>query len=150
MTEPLPEGKLLWLGSWLDPAIMVGGIWLLVAGFNLVISVVNENAVAAFVGLAMVGIGVRYATAPRSGLTVLRHGVAIRTLRRVRELTWSEVDHFELGRPLWKWALRIHLVDGRVLSSPGFEGRSEDKRRLAEAWVGELNRRAEAASASSS
>jgi hypothetical protein len=143
--DPLPKGELLWLGSWLDPRITAGGIWLLMASFNLVLSVVTENAVTAIVGLVMVGIGARYVTAPRSGLIVYQHGVAIRVMRRVRELTWSEIDHFEIGRPFWKWALRIKLVDGRVLSSPGFEGRSEDKRRLASERVDELNRRAAAA-----
>jgi len=93
-------------------------------------------------GLVLIGVGTMIAGVARSGLIVERQGITVRELIRSRHWTWAEVDHFEVKTPLLKGALRIHLVDGRVISTTGLDGRSSRERRLSEAWISELNRRA--------
>jgi Bacterial PH domain len=132
--------------------LALGGWFLLLGGAAAVLNVisisdegVDADAFGMVIGLMMVGWGVAFLRVPRCGLLVHRQGITVRELRRSREWPWSEVDHFELDRSFLKWDLRIHLADGRVVSAPGLEWRRARYRRLAEAWVDELNRRAAAA-----
>jgi hypothetical protein len=90
----------------------------------------------------MIGVGLMIAGVARSGLIVDLEGITVRELLRSRQWNWAEVDHFEVKTPLLRGALRTHLVDGRVISTTGLDGRSSRERRLSEAWISELNRRA--------
>lgn len=150
MTEPIPEGRLLRLDRW--PELVgwsLGGWFLLIGALSLLAAVAEGNIASLIIGLVLGWWGVAFLGVPGSGLIVHRHGIVIRDSlwgRRVRnrEWTWSEVDRFELGRPLMKWALRIHLVDGSIESVPLLEKVGRDSS-VAKDWIDELNRRAVAA-----
>jgi hypothetical protein len=148
--RPLPEGELLRLNEWEEP-----GAWML-AGFFVLVGIIVVDwkvppgvediviAVVAFGAAAMI------AGVARSGLVVDREGVTVRSLWRSRRWAWSEVDRVEVKVPLFRGALRVHLVDGRVLSAAGLDGRTRSERQLSKAWLDEMNRRAAAARAASS
>jgi hypothetical protein len=145
--RPLPEGELLRLNEWEEP-----GAWML-AGFFVLVGVLVVDwkvppgvedvviAVVAFGAAAMI------AGVAGSGLVVDREGVTVRSLWRSRRWAWSEVDRVEVKVPLFRGALRVRLVDGRVLSAAGLDGRTRSERQLSKAWLDELNRRAAAARA---
>jgi hypothetical protein len=149
--QSLPEGELLRVdrrSRWSERAC--GAWFLLFAGFGAAIAAVEGTVYSVVITLVFGAIGFTNLGLPGAGLIVLRHGIVIRELQwggwiRIREWTWSEVDHFEVGRPLVKWALRVHLTDGNVVSAPLLERKSVRKGPLAKAWVAELNRRAAAA-----
>lgn len=139
--RPLPEGELLRLNDWEEP-----GAWALagvLALFGILIAVpVDDRGLGhALAGLALIGAGVMVAGVARSGLIVDQEGVTIRDLLRSRRWTWDEVDRFEVKLPLFRGALRVHLVNGMVISTPGLDGRSAPERRLSSTWLAELNRR---------
>ena len=153
--RPLPEGELLRFSRWQEPTmwalagwfLSIGGFSVVVAGIGIATEGINTNVLSLVVGLAMVWWGACMAGAPSSGLRVHRSGITVREpLKRPREWTWAEVDHFELGRPCPKSALRVHLADGEVVNALGLEWRRKRNGHLAEAWVEELNARIAAAS----
>jgi hypothetical protein len=140
--KSLPEGKLLRLNDWEEP-----GAWLLaglvaLCGIVIALPVEGRGVDELIAGLPMVGAGIVIASVARSGLIIDQQGITVRALLRSRRWAWSEVDHFEVRAPLLRGALRIHLMNGRVVSTPGLDGRSARERRLSEAWLAELNRRA--------
>ena len=146
--RPLPEEKLLRLNDWEESgAWVLAGAVLLIGGL-IALPVNGRSLEESIAGLILVGIGVMVAGVARSGLIVDRHGIAVRGLLRTKHWAWSEVDHFEVKFPLFRGALRIYLINGRVVSAPGLDGRSARERRLSKAWIAELNRRAAAASPS--
>jgi len=143
--RPLPEGELLRLNDWEKSGAwaFAGVLWLL--GGLIALSVGDTKLGESIAGLALIGVGVMIAGVARSGLIADQQGITVRELLRSRHWGWSEVDHLEVKMPLLRGALRVHLVDGRVISTPGLDGRSAGERRLSKAWIGEMNRRAAAA-----
>jgi hypothetical protein len=141
-TQPLPEGKLLRLNDWEETgAWVLAGVILLIGG--LVALPVDGRAFGeSLAGLILVGVGVMIAGVARSGAIVGQDGIIVRQLLRSRHWTWFEIDHFEVKVPLLRGALRIYLTDGKMISTPGLDGRSARERRLSRAWIAELNRRA--------
>jgi hypothetical protein len=122
--------------------LLVGGFSVVVGGLGIATEGINTNVLSLVVGLAMLWWGVGLAGAPSSGLRVHRSGITVHEpLRKSRQWTWSEVDHFELGRPCPKSALRVHLADGEVVNALGLEWRRARNKHLAEVWVDELNAR---------
>jgi hypothetical protein len=142
LPRDLPEGELLRLNDWEEPGAWVLAGAILVIGFLVALPVDGRGPGESVAGLAWIGVGLMVAGVARSGLIVDRHGITVRELLRSRHWTWDEVDHFEVKTPLLKGALRIHLVTGKVISTPGLDGRSRRERCLSEAWIAELNCRA--------
>lgn len=145
--ELLPEGKLLRLNDWAEP-----GGWV-VAGVVVLFGVVLllppaspsshlDGSLRPVAGLVWVGLGLMMAGGARSGLIVDHDGIAVQGLWRRNQWRWEEVDAFELKKPFYRPALRIHLADGSRASASGFSPKSVSERSLAEARVTELNRRA--------
>lgn len=143
--RPLPEGELLRLNDWEEPGAWVLAGVLFVLGGLIALPVGNTNLGESIAGLALIVVGVMIAGVARSGLMVDRQGITVRELLRSRQWEWSEVDRVEVRIPFLRGALRIHLVDGRVISAPGLDGRSTSERSLSKAWIDEINRRASAA-----
>ncbi len=149
--RPLPEGELLRLDGRSKWSIWACAGWfLLLACIGIPTGVIEGNVISVVLGLVFGVLGLNSLALPSAGLMVHRHGITIREPQwggwiRIREWIWSEVDHFEVGRPLIKWALRVHLVDGSIVSAPLLERKSVRKGPVAKAWVAELNRRAAAA-----
>jgi len=141
-TRPLPEGKLLRLNDWEETGGWVFAGAILLIGALVALPVKGRPLSESLAGLMLVGVGVMVAGVARSGAIVHQDGITVRQLLRSRHLTWSEIDHFEVKAPLLKGALRIYLTDGRMLSTPGLDGRSAREKRLSSAWIAELNRRA--------
>lgn len=141
----LPEGELLRLNDWEEPgAWALAGVLFLLGGL-IALPVGGTSLGESIAGLALIGVGVMIAGVARSGLIVDQQGITVRELLRSRRWGWSAVDHLEVKIPLLRGALRIYLVDGRVISTPGLDGRSTRERRLSKAWIDEMNRRAVAA-----
>jgi hypothetical protein len=147
----LPEGELLRLGRWSEWPVLACAVWfLLLVGISAAVAVSNGNVFSGVLALVLGAIGFTNLGLPRAGLIIYPSGIVIRELQwggwiRTREWSWSEVDHFEVKRPLIKWALRVHLSDGSVASAPLLERKSVRNGPAARAWVDELNRRAAAA-----
>lgn len=142
---PLPEDKLLRLNSWAVP-----GAWalaLVVAFLGVFILVtpsisVHSPSARIIAGLVWLAVGLMIAGSARSGLVVHEKGITIQGSIKSRHWPWSEVTHFELRQPIFRGALRVHLVDGTVVSAVGFDGKSAREREVARDWVTELNKRA--------
>lgn len=144
--RPLPEDQLLRLNDWEEPgAWALAGI-LALFGVLIALPVNGRGFGHALAGFALIGAGVMVAGVARSGLIVHQQGITVRALLWSRSWEWSEVDHFEVKIPLIRGALRVYLTDGRVVSTPGLDGRSARERRISKAWIAELNHRAAAAS----
>jgi Bacterial PH domain len=140
--KPLPEGQLLRLNDWEEPgAWTLAGI-LALFGILIAVPVHGRGLGHALAGFALIVAGLMVASVARSGLIVDREGITVRDLLRSRRWAWDDVDRFEVRLPLLRGALRVHLVNGEVISTPGLDGRSASERRLSSAWLAELNHRA--------
>lgn len=146
----LPEGDLLRIGSWSNRSVLACAGWfVLLAGISAGSAAAEGNIFTGILALVFGAVGFTNLGLPRAGLIVHRHGIVLRELQwggwiRNREWAWSQVDRFEVKRPRIKWALRIHLADGSIVSAPLLERKSARKSPVARAWVAELNRRAAA------
>lgn len=136
--RPLPEGELLRLNDWEVHGALLAAAFFFMCGLAFFI----PDEIDAVAGLIAIGIGLGFAEVGRSGVVVEKAGITVRGMFRGRQWNWSEVDHFEVRTPLIRGALRVYLRNGKVVSAPGLNGFSRRERRLSEAWIAELNRRA--------
>lgn len=144
----LPEGKLLRLNDWEESGAWVFAGAVVLIGLLIALPVNGRGVGTCIAGLVIVGVGAGIAGVARSGVIVASDGVVVRKLFKSRYLRWSEVDHFAVRAPILRGALRIYLVDGTILSTPGLDGRSRRERDVSRSWIAELNRRAAARSVS--
>jgi hypothetical protein len=98
-------------------------------------------------GVLLVALGIQMCCQARRGLTVTDDGVDVQNTWRLHHVSWDEIRHFDV---VWRVAynsrwLRIELLDGSKLWSPGFHARNNGQREIVDGWVAELNRRASAA-----
>jgi hypothetical protein len=140
--DPPPEGQLLRLNDWEEPGAWALAGVIVLLGILVALPVDGRDFGQSLAGLALIGVGVMIAGVARSGLIIDQRGITVRELLRARHWPWSEIDRFEVRFPLLRGALRIHLTNGKVISTAGLDGRSARERRLSEAWLAELNRRA--------
>lgn len=140
--KPLPEGELLRLNDWEEPGAWALAGALVLFGILISLPVDDRGFGHVLAGLGLIGAGVMVAGVARSGLIVDQEGITIRDLLRSRRFAWSDVDRFEVKFPLLRGALRVHLADGRVISTPGLDGRSGSERRRSSEWLAALNCRA--------
>lgn len=149
--EILPEGELLRLNDWSGLAAWILACLAFLLGVFLLVSPPSQlhhfdGSLRPVLGLIWLSVGLMIAGGARSGLIVDQQGITVQGLIRRTHFNWSEVALFELKTPFYKAALRIHLINGRELNTLGFGAKSPGERRLAEARVAELNRRASAPS----
>ncbi len=92
----------------------------------------------------LIASGVQMGLQARRGLTVTDDGIDVQNTWRRHRVGWDEARRFDV---VWRYAynsrwLRIELVDGTKLWSPGFHARTEGQRETVDGRVAELNRRA--------
>lgn len=145
--EILPEGELLRLNDWSQPAAWALAVVVGLLGVMLITTKGSpsqhfDGSLRPVVGLVWLGFGLMIAGEARSGLIVDEQGLSVQGWIRRRRWNWSEVDGFKLKRPFLRQSLRIKLSDGRTVSTAGFGARSTSERTLVEERVAELNHRA--------
>lgn len=149
--RPLPEGELLRLNDWIELAgwVFVSAVFMI--GFIPFIGSFTDDSSGSgmpIAGLVWMAMSLMIADGVRAGLIVDKHGVSVQSLLRRRGWAWSEIERFEIKRPLIRGPVRVRLVNGKTVSTYGLSGHSRAERRLARAWIAELNRRAAAAASS--
>ncbi|HEV2789819.1 MAG TPA: hypothetical protein VGV69_00795 [Solirubrobacterales bacterium] len=142
---PLPEEKLLRLADWAGPVGRWAPLATVLIGVLNLIPKSGRPTWELSIGMGWIGVGLMYGALARWGLLVDREGITVKGVRQGRHWAWSEVGHFEIRRSVIRAGLRIHLVDGKVVGLRGLFGVTARERRLSEAWLAELNRRAAAA-----
>lgn len=145
MQERLPEGRLLRLNDWAEPAgWLLTGVVIFLGFVALLTPSISSHSVSAriFAGIIWIGVGVMIGGGVRSGIILDKSGITVRGMFRSRHLDWSEIRSFEIKAPILKGSLRIELVDGEVLSTMALSGNSAKERALAKVWLKELNQRA--------
>jgi hypothetical protein len=145
--ELLPEGALLRLNDWSETGAWALAVLAAVAGALVLWPLRHGHIDSVFrplLGLTWLAFAALIAGGARSGVIVDSGGITVRGLVRRQRWEWSEISDFELKRPIYRAALRIRFTNGSEASAPGFNARSSEERKLAEARVAELNRRAAA------
>lgn len=145
-TPLLPEGEVLRLNDWSEPAgwvlagfaILAGALLIPIPPFGLPGS---SGRAYSLLGLAWLCFGLYIAGNTRSGLVVRPDGVTLRGWIRESHHGWAEIESFELKREIWSQALKVKLSDGSAKRVGGFGARSTIERQLAVARVADLNRR---------
>jgi hypothetical protein len=144
--ELLPEGETLRINEWEAAlTLLIGGFAALLGGVTLTeVPGAHEGGSVPWEllsGLAFVVAGVLVGLGVRTGLTVEGDWLTVRGIIRTRKWRWEEIAKFELA-PFWYLPdLRITLLDGRRVRTPGSKCRSGRQRELAEQRVAEMNRR---------
>jgi hypothetical protein len=145
--ETLPEGETLRLNEWGESlGWLLAGFAFLLGVFLLLVGPSPHGNLGGplrpVLGLVWMAFGAMIAGGVRSGLIVEESGIIVQGPLRRKHWAWYEVEAFEIKQAFYRQALRIMLVDGKQVSTPGFSGKSEKERRLVDERVAELNRRA--------
>jgi hypothetical protein len=142
----LPEDETLRVNEWEAAlTLLIGGAVIFVGLVALFLGSGQYHHAPSWltpvVGLLCIGAGIHVGMKSRSGLIVDQDGIVVQGAIRRRRWRWHEVDRFELTAAIYAPVLRINLVDGGRVRTPGFKGRSSNERDLAKKRVAELNRR---------
>jgi hypothetical protein len=145
-TQILPEDETLRVNEWeAAMTLLIGGIVVLVGLVALFSGSGQHHHAPSWltpvVGLLCIGAGIHVGMKSRSGLIVDQDGISVQSAIRRRHWRWHEVEHFELTTAIYAPVLKIDMVDGTRVRTPGFKGRSKNERDLARERVAELNRR---------
>lgn len=143
---PLPEGEVLRLNEWTEPAGWMLGLFAGLAGALLLFTDPASGGnldgplrpVLAVIWLALAFVA---ASGARSGLVVRPEGIEVRGRIRSSTFSWGDISSFALKRSMLGPSLHVKLRDGGDLGVAGFGARSLEEARRAEALVAELNRR---------
>jgi hypothetical protein len=148
---PLPEGELIRLNDWAEPG---GWALALFAGLAGILLLFTDPAPGSELSgplrpvLAAIWLVLAFlaGSGARAGLVVRPEGIEVRWRIRSSTFSWGDISTFALRRSTPRQSLRVKLRDGRELWVVGFEARSAEEARRAEAMVMELNRRADSES----
>lgn len=142
----LPEGELLRLNDWAEPA---GWMLALFAGLAGLFLLLTNPAPGGNLGgplrpvlaVAWLGLAFLAGSGARAGLIARSDGIEVRFRLRSSRFAWSDISTFELHQAGYRPSLRVRLADSRELHVAGFSARSPEEVDRAEAMVAELNRR---------
>lgn len=147
----VPKGQLLRPNDW-----SIAVAWVMFTCFALIglfLILVPPSSGSHFdgplrpvLGLAWIGFGIMAVSKVRSGVTVEKEGILVRSRVGSARYQWSEITDFQWRPSLTRKALRIHLKDGRCIYAHGFSVRSPDEAQRAKEMVAELNRLASGSS----
>lgn len=143
--QVLPEGQLLRPNDWSIAAAWVMCTVAVCAGLFLILVPPSPGSQLTgpyrpVLGLTWIGCGIMFVSKVRSGVTVEREGILVRSRIGSSRFRWSEINEFQWRPSLIRKALQIHLKNGRCIYAHGFSVRSPDEAQRAKEMVAELNR----------
>jgi hypothetical protein len=141
----LPEGQLLRPNDWSIAAAWVLCAIAICAGLFLLLTPPSPGghftgSYRIIPGFWWIAFGVMAVSKVRSGVTVEKDGILVRSRIGSSRFRWSEINEIQWRPSFFRKALRIHLKDGRCIYTHGFSVRSPDEAQRAKEMVAELNR----------
>lgn len=142
----LPEGEVLRLNEWREPAGWVLAICMALAGAYLLLVPAShpprfDGPLRFVLGAGWLFFAAFMAGTIRAGVEVRHDGVLVRRLIRTSQWNWNEIAEFRLRRSIFRPGLQMLLRSGVDVKGLGLAGRSADEWHLAEHMVAELNQR---------
>lgn len=137
----MEEGKPLRVNEW-----GTNGMWMLCLFMALLAlltlwSAVRGNSEAVAPAIAFSLFSLFCARIAILGLVVKDDGVRVRTFWRTFDMTWGEVDDFELRGTVFRTSLRVKRADGKVIGAQGLAARTAAEKRRAQLVLDELRQR---------
>jgi len=135
------EGKPLRVNEW-----GTNGMWMLCLIMALLAlltlwSAVRGNSEAVASAIAFSLFSVLCGRIAMLGLVVKDDGVMVRTFWRTFDMTWGEVEDFELRGTVFRTSLRVKRADGKVIGAQGLAARTATEKQRAQLILDELRQR---------
>jgi hypothetical protein len=142
----VPEGQLLRPNDWSIAAAWVLFTIAVSAGLFLLLrppATPHSELTGSYrliLGFLWIGFGLMAVSKVRSGVTVEKDGILVRSRIGSSRYRWSQISEFKWQPSAIRKALQIHLKDGRCIYAHGFSVRSPAEAQRAKEMVAELNR----------